>query len=61
MIEAGICGFKCFLIHSGVEEFEHVTEADLHVALKQLQGQKTVLLVRIVKKLQYHPVMLLYF
>ena len=45
MIEAGICGFKCFLIHSGVEEFKHVTEEDLHIALKELQGLKTVLLV----------------
>ena len=46
MIQAGIAGFKCFLIHSGVDEFPHVTEQDLHEAMKQLQGTNSVLLVR---------------
>lgn len=45
MIQAGVTGFKCFLIHSGVEEFPHVTEHDLHTAMKQLQGTGSVLLV----------------
>ena len=45
-MEAGICGFKCFLIHSGVDDFQHVTEDDLHIAMKELQGRNTVLLVR---------------
>ena len=45
MIAAGISGFKCFLIHSGVEEFPHVSEADLHKAMKELQGTDSVLLV----------------
>ncbi|XP_062251055.1 allantoinase, mitochondrial isoform X2 [Platichthys flesus] len=44
MIQAGVAGFKCFLIHSGVEEFPHVTDSDLHTALKQLQGTGSVLL-----------------
>ncbi|XP_071202647.1 allantoinase, mitochondrial isoform X1 [Salvelinus alpinus] len=44
MIQAGVAGFKCFLIHSGVEEFPHVTDEDLHMAMKQLQGTETVLL-----------------
>ncbi|XP_071499224.1 allantoinase, mitochondrial-like [Diadema antillarum] len=44
MIRAGIAGFKCFLIHSGVDEFPHVTEQDLHQALQQLQGTNSVLL-----------------
>ena len=26
---AGVVGFKCFLIHSGVDEFPNVTEDDL--------------------------------
>lgn len=30
---AGVCGFKCFLSPSGVDEFEHVTEHDLRRAL----------------------------
>ncbi|XP_013409934.1 allantoinase, mitochondrial [Lingula anatina] len=44
MINAGIAGFKCFLIHSGVDEFPHVTTEDLHAAMKQLQGTDSVLL-----------------
>uniref|UniRef100_A0A8C7MD61 Zgc:103559 n=1 Tax=Oncorhynchus kisutch TaxID=8019 RepID=A0A8C7MD61_ONCKI len=44
MIRAGVAGFKCFLIHSGVEEFPHVTDGDLHIAMKQLQGTGSVLL-----------------
>ncbi|XP_055799902.1 allantoinase, mitochondrial [Salvelinus fontinalis] len=44
MIQAGVAGFKCFLIHSGVEEFPHVTDEDLHMAMKQLQGTGSVLL-----------------
>ena len=34
--EAGVLGFKCFLAPSGVAEFEHVTEADLELALPEL-------------------------
>lgn len=45
MIQAGVAGFKCFLIHSGVDEFPHVTDSDLHTAMKQLQGTGSVLLV----------------
>ena len=33
---AGVVGFKCFLIHSGVDEFPNVTEADLRAALPEL-------------------------
>ncbi|XP_031728859.1 allantoinase, mitochondrial isoform X1 [Anarrhichthys ocellatus] len=44
MIQAGVAGFKCFLIHSGVEEFPHVTDRDLHAAMAQLQGTGSVLL-----------------
>eukprot|EP00064_Thunnus_orientalis_P003576 superscaffoldBa00000296_g3586 len=46
MIQAGVAGFKCFLIHSGVDEFPHVTDFDLHTAMKQLQGTGSVLLSR---------------
>lgn len=44
MVQAGVAGFKCFLIHSGVDEFPHVTYDDLHTAMKQLQGTDSVLL-----------------
>ncbi|XP_047442084.1 allantoinase, mitochondrial [Mugil cephalus] len=44
MIQAGVAGFKCFLIHSGVDEFPHVADCDLHAAMEQLQGTRSVLL-----------------
>jgi allantoinase len=34
--EAGVLGFKCFLTHSGVDEFPNVTEADLRQAMPVL-------------------------
>jgi allantoinase len=34
--EAGVFGFKCFLVPSGVEEFAHIIEPDLRAALPQL-------------------------
>jgi allantoinase len=45
LVERGVRGFKCFLIHSGVEEFPHVTEADLRVAMPELTRLDSVLLV----------------
>jgi allantoinase len=36
LFAAGVVGFKCFLIPSGVEEFPHVTEDELRPALKEL-------------------------
>ena len=33
---AGVLGFKCFLAPSGVDEFPHVTAADLHAAMPEL-------------------------
>ncbi|XP_071806072.1 allantoinase, mitochondrial-like [Asterias amurensis] len=55
MIAAGISGFKCFLIHSGVEEFPHVSEADLHKAMKELQGTDSVLLFHAEVETQLDP------
>lgn len=52
MIQAGVAGFKCFLIHSGVDEFPHVTDADLHAAMKQLQGTGSVLLFHAEREVQ---------
>jgi len=34
--DAGVVGFKCFLIHSGVDEFPNVTEHDLREAMPEL-------------------------
>ena len=36
MWEAGVFGFKCFLVPSGVEEFAHVSETDLRAAAPEL-------------------------
>lgn len=44
LIAAGVKGFKCFLIESGVEEFPCVDEHDLRNHLEQLQGEPIVLL-----------------
>jgi allantoinase len=35
---AGVPGFKCFLIHSGIDGFAWVDEADLRLALAELRG-----------------------
>ncbi|MGA8729896.1 MAG: allantoinase AllB, partial [Terracidiphilus sp.] len=37
MTEAGVPGFKCFLIHSGIDGFAWVDEAELRLALEQLR------------------------
>lgn len=42
---AGVVGFKCFLIHSGVDEFPNVTEADLREALPELTRLNSLLIV----------------
>lgn len=45
LIERGVRGFKCFLIHSGVDEFQHVVEDDLRIAMPELARLNSVLLV----------------
>ena len=42
--DAGVFGFKCFLVPSGVDEFAHVTDADLRVALPKLAAMGAPLL-----------------
>jgi allantoinase len=43
--DAGVVGFKCFLIHSGVDEFPNVTEADLREAMPELARLGAMLIV----------------
>ncbi|EPQ57756.1 allantoinase [Gloeophyllum trabeum ATCC 11539] len=43
LVDAGVKGFKCFLIESGVEEFPCVVEQDVAKAMQTLQGKPTVL------------------
>src|SRR6266852_2285186 len=45
LLGAGVVGFKCFLIHSGVDEFPNVTEEDLRIALPELTRLGVVLIV----------------
>ncbi|KAI0066435.1 allantoinase [Artomyces pyxidatus] len=44
LIDAGVKGFKCFMIESGVEEFPCVAERDLHAAMAILKDTGSVLL-----------------
>jgi allantoinase len=45
MIAAGVVGFKCFLVPSGVDEFPHVTEDDLREAMPELTRLGAILIV----------------
>ncbi|MEP6912661.1 MAG: amidohydrolase family protein, partial [bacterium] len=45
LLAAGVVGFKCFLIHSGVDEFPNVTEEDLRGAMPELTRLGAVLIV----------------
>src|SRR2546421_10499622 len=45
MHAAGVVGFKCFLVPSGVDEFPHVTEADLRTAMPELARLGALLIV----------------
>jgi allantoinase len=45
MLKAGVVGFKCFLVPSGVDEFQHVREADLREAMPELTRLGALLIV----------------
>ncbi|MEP6718868.1 MAG: allantoinase AllB [bacterium] len=45
LLAAGVVGFKCFLIHSGVDEFPSVSEEDLRIALPELTRLGATLIV----------------
>ncbi|MEO8217962.1 MAG: allantoinase AllB [Acidobacteriota bacterium] len=45
LLEAGVLGFKCFLIDSGVPEFPHLDERGLQLALETLRDTGAPLLV----------------
>ena len=44
LVRAGVPGFKCFLIHSGIDGFAWVDERDLRLALARLRGSGLPLL-----------------
>ena len=43
--KAGVVGFKCFMIHSGVDEFPNVTDEDLRAAMPELARLGATLIV----------------
>jgi allantoinase len=45
LLDAGVCGLKAFLVHSGIDDFPAVTEADLRAALPVLAARKAPLIV----------------
>jgi allantoinase len=45
MFEGGVFGFKCFLVPSGVDEFAHVTEADLRASMPELARMGALMIV----------------
>ena len=45
MLDAGVLGFKCFLVHSGVDEFPNVNEQELRAAARELAPTGAPLLV----------------
>jgi allantoinase len=45
MHEAGVVGFKCFLVPSGVDEFQHVAEEHLREAMPELSRLEALLIV----------------
>jgi allantoinase len=45
LVDRGVPGFKCFMIHSGIDGFACVDEADLRMALERLRGTRLPLLV----------------
>lgn len=45
LIESGVMGIKCFLTHSGIDEFPNVVEGDLNLAMPILAKYGATLLV----------------
>lgn len=45
MLEEGVPGFKCFLVHSGIDDFPNAAEEDLRLAMPILAKNRAVLLV----------------
>ena len=45
MVQAGVMGFKGFMCPSGVDEFESVNENDILAAMRELDGEPTMLML----------------
>jgi allantoinase len=55
LVEAGVRGFKCFLVPSGVDEFPAVDESDLCAALPIIAARRVPLLVHAESPGLIHP------
>ncbi len=55
MVDAGVTGFKCFLIHSGVDEFPAVKREDLERAMPVLARRGVPLIVHAELSPEEHP------
>lgn len=44
LVNAGVRGFKCFMIESGVDEFPAVERSDIELALKTLKKEPTIVM-----------------
>lgn len=56
MLDAGAAGFKCFLVHSGVDDFPNVNERELREAAAELAKTGAPLLVHAELGEYLHPV-----
>jgi allantoinase len=45
LYDAGVFGFKCFLLHSGVDEFPHLEPAELEQAMRELRSFDGLMIV----------------
>ncbi|WP_107704807.1 allantoinase AllB [Nocardioides allogilvus] len=45
LYDAGVLGFKCFLLHSGVEEFPHLDPDQLEAAMRELRAFDGLMIV----------------
>lgn len=45
LYDAGVFGFKCFLVHSGVDEFPHLDAAEMEADLAELASYDSLLIV----------------
>ncbi|MGX5696651.1 allantoinase AllB [Agromyces soli] len=45
MVDAGVFGFKCFLLHSGVDEFPQVTADEMEAAMRVIAERGSLLVV----------------
>ncbi|KAF5111313.1 hypothetical protein DV495_004496 [Geotrichum candidum] len=53
LVNAGVRGFKCFMIESGVDEFPAVEKSDIELALQTLDGKNTIVMFHAEKESEF--------